>query len=109
MKSKTKKRSSPRRRQQPEQQQQESTDQETVHEPVIQLGGLRNSSSMMIDNITGNITQLSDSVILNIDSSDTSSSIDDDVHEEYEEEVEDDIHGGLYSVYCHYVGKVYDL
>lgn len=75
---------------------------------MIQLGGLRNSSSMIIDNITGNITQLSDSVILNIDSSDTSSSIDDDVQEEYEE-VEDDIHEGLYSLYSSsYVNKKYE-
>ncbi|XP_055295975.1 uncharacterized protein LOC129565282 isoform X3 [Sitodiplosis mosellana] len=92
VKSKTKKRSSPRRRHQLEQQQQGSTDQETAsYEPVTHLSQLRNSSSMIIDNVTGNITQLSDSVILNIDtSSDTSSSIDDDVHEE-EEEGDDDI------------------
>lgn len=94
VKSKTKKRSSPRRRRQLEQQQQESTDQETIsHEPVTNLSQLRNSSSMIIDSVTGNITQLPDSVILNIGtSSDTSSSIEDDVHEEDEE---DDIHGGI--------------
>lgn len=96
VKSKTKKRNSPRRRRQLEQQQQESTDQDTIHEPSLPV--LRNSSSMMIDNVTGNITQLSDSVILNIDtSSDTSSSIDDYVHEEEEEEdPDDDIHEGLW-------------
>ncbi|XP_031625845.1 uncharacterized protein LOC116342393 isoform X3 [Contarinia nasturtii] len=88
IKAKTKKRSSPRRRRQLEQQQQESTDQETCLEPVTNLSHLRNSSSMIID-AAGNIKQLSDSVILNIEtSSDTSSSIDDDVHE-VDEEVDD--------------------
>lgn len=45
---------------------------------------MKNSSSMLIDDVTGNITQLPDSVILRIDSSDTSSSIDDDIHEDEE-------------------------
>lgn len=91
VKSKTKKRSSPRRRRQLDQQQQESTDRDTPIEPVMH--GMRNSSSMIIDNVTGNITQLPDSVILNIDtSSETSSSIEDDVQEEVEEI--DDIHEG---------------
>lgn len=94
IKAKTKKRNSPRRRRKMEQQQQESTDQETGHDPITHSARLRNSSSMMIDNLTGNITQFPDSVILNIDtSSDTSSSIDDDAHEE-EEEVDDDSHQG---------------
>lgn len=95
VKSKTKKRNSPRRRRQLEQQQQESTDQETTLEPPP-LPLLRNSPSMIIDNVTGNITQLSDSVILNIDtSSDTSSSIDDYGQEEEEEDLDDDIPEGL--------------
>lgn len=94
VKSKTKKRNSPRRRRQLEQQQQESTDQDTPLEPMMHLGTMRNSSSMVIDKVTGNIAQLPDSVILNIDtSSETSSSIEDDVQEE-DEEAEDDIHEG---------------
>lgn len=93
VKSKTKKRNSPRRRRQFEQQQQESTDQDTIQE-VMHLPLMRNSSSLIIDNLTGNITQLPDSVILNIDTnSDTSSSIEDDVREE-DEEIDDDIHEG---------------
>lgn len=94
VKSKTKKRSSPRRRRQIEQQQ-ESTDQETIHEH--RLPPMRNSSSMIIDHATGNITQLSDSVILNIDtSSDTSSSIDDDGPE-----VDEDINEGWHSYHIY--------
>lgn len=91
VKSKTKKRSSPRRRRQLEQQQ-ESTDQElTMYEPILHRPGMKNSSSMLIDDVTGNIAQLPDSVILRIDSSDTSSSIDDDIHEE---EADDYVHEG---------------
>lgn len=93
VKSKTKKRSSPRRRRQLEQQQ-ESTDQEiTMHEPISHRPTMRNSSSMIIDDVTGNIAQLPDSVILRIDSTDTSSSIDDDIHEE-EEEADEYVHEG---------------
>lgn len=81
VKSKTKKRSSPRRRR-PLEQQQESTDQDTMHEPIMHRPLMKNSSSMLIDDVTGNIAQLPDSVILRIDSSDTSSSIDEDIHED---------------------------
>lgn len=95
VKSKTKKRSSPRRRRQLEQQQ-ESTDQElTYNEPIHHRPSMRNSSSMLIDEVTGNIAQLPDSVILRIDSSDTSSSIDDDIHED--EEADDYAHEGEYA------------
>lgn len=94
VKSKTKKRSSPRRRRQLEQQQ-ESTDQEmTMHEPIFHRPLMKNSSSMLIDDVTGNIAQLPDSVILRIDSSDTSSSIDDDINED--EEADDYVHEGYY-------------
>lgn len=47
---------------------------------------------MIIDDVTGNITQLPDSVVLRIDSSDTSSSIDDDLNED--EEADDYVHEG---------------
>lgn len=91
VKSKTKKRNSPRRRRQLEQQQ-ESTDQETLHESIPHKPLMKNSRSMVIDDVTGNITQMPDSVILRIDtSSDTSSSIEDDGHEE---EADDYVHEG---------------
>lgn len=81
IKAKTKKRSSPRRRR-PLEQQQESTDQDTLHEPILHRPSVKSSSNVLIDDVTGNITQLPDSVILRIDSSDTSSSIDEDLHED---------------------------
>lgn len=91
VKSKTKKRSSPRRRRELEHQQ-ESTDQETIFEPISHRPGMKHSSSMVIDDVTGNIAQLPDSVILRIDSSDTSSSIDDDIQED--DEADDYVHEG---------------
>lgn len=93
VKSKTKKRSSPRRRRQFEQQQ-ESTDQETLHDTLMPMPSMRNSSSIIIDSVTGNISRVPDSVIVNIDtSSETSSSIDDDRQED-DIEIDDDIHEG---------------
>lgn len=62
-----------------------------MHETTSHRPGMKNSSSMLIDDVTGNIAQLPDSVILRIDSSDTSSSIDDDIHEE---EADDYVHEG---------------
>lgn len=75
IKMKTKKRTSPRRRRQFEQHQQESTDQEMVsYDDFSHMALPRKSATMAIDDITGNITQLSDSVILDIEpSSDLSS------------------------------------
>lgn len=101
IKSKTKKRSSPRRRrQQLEQQQQESTDQETIYDTSLPTSFTRNSSKIIIDNVTGNISRVSDSVIVNIDtSSETSSSIDDDGHED-DIEGDDDFNEGMFGVLC---------
>lgn len=86
VKTKTKKRTSPRRRRREfEQQQQESTDQEIVSHDDIRMPLPRRSASMMIDDVTGNITHLSDSVILDIEDSSNASSneshTDDDLDE----------------------------
>lgn len=75
-------------------QREESTDQETSQAmslpPTYEQGG----SGMLFDDVTGNITRLSDSVVLNIEnSSSASSSVDEDAEqpeEEEEEPLEDD-------------------
>lgn len=93
IKSKTKKRSSPRRRRQLEQQQ-ESTDQETMPDSLLGPPYTRSRPSVIIDSVTGNISRVADSVIVNIDtSSETSSSIDDDGHGD-DIEADDYIHEG---------------
>lgn len=75
VKTKTKKRTSPRRRREFEQQQQESTDQEIVsQEDVVRVPFTRKSPSMIIDDVTGNITHISDSVILDIETNSDASS-----------------------------------
>lgn len=92
IKSKTKKRSSPRKRHQLEPQ--ESTDQETI-EPKAHSKLSRKSSDVIIDDVTGNIAQLKDSVILNIGSSESSSSehIDEDVGDIREDNDDDEEDG----------------
>lgn len=92
IKAKTKKRSSPRKRHQLEPQ--ESTDQETI-EPKSHAKLSRKSSDVVIDDVTGNIAQLKDSVILNIGSSESSSSehMDEDVGDIREDNDEDDDDG----------------
>lgn len=85
VKSKTKKRNSPRKRRQMEQQ--ESTDQETI-ESNVHLPLRRHTANMIIDECTGNIAQLPDSVILNIESSDTSSSDQVEEDDDYDEDEE---------------------
>lgn len=90
VKSKTKKRSSPRRRRELEQQQQESTDPETSLQEQLQRPAMRQSASMIIDDITGNITHLPESVILNIETSSGSSSSESQIGDDEEDESRDD-------------------
>lgn len=93
IKTKTKKRTSPRRRRQFEQHQQESTDQEIAsYDDSSHMALPRKRPSMIIDNITGNITQMSDSVILDIEPSSNESHTDADDDDLAEASVFEGIH-----------------
>lgn len=99
IKTKTKKRTSPRRRRQFEQHQQESTDQEIVsYDDSSHIPLPRKSSNMVIDDITGNLTQISDSVILDIEPSSDGShtDADDDVDEDDDFPDEARVFNGMY-------------
>lgn len=93
VKAKTKKRSSPRKRHQLELQ--ESTDQECM-EPVTHALLHRQASDMVVDDLTGNIAQMPDSVILDIESTDSSFSdrVDDDVGDIEDDNDEEDDEDG---------------
>lgn len=87
---KLKKRSSPRRRQRLEQQ--ESTDQEMTRSELLSMRPKRAvGGSMLIDDATGNITHISDSVVLQIESSTATNSSSGESQMDEDEEQEEEL------------------
>lgn len=71
-------------------QREESTDQENSQAHPLPIAYDQGGSGVMIDDVTGNITRMSDSVVLNIEnSSSASSSVDEEALDEQEDEEDD--------------------